>query len=63
MNKKSLKNKLSINDIDFLEQEALRGKAPCLFGLRERIENICSLLKDYDAVKKYLNDLKNYKKQ
>lgn len=58
---KSLKDKLSGEDIDFLEQEALRGKIYCLFGLRQRIKNVCDLLRDYDSVKKYLKSLKEYR--
>lgn len=58
---KSLKDKLSGEDIDFLEQEALRGKAACLYGIIQKIKNVCDLLRDYDSVEKYLKSLKEYR--
>lgn len=61
INRDPLKDRLSTENINFLEEEALRGKPTCFYGIIQRIEKICDKLKNYDSVKEYLKSLKEYK--
>ena len=56
---KSIDNRVSKEDIDFLEEEALRGKPVCLCGDIQRIKRTCNFLREYLPK---LNSIRNYEK-